>query len=100
VRRQLRERRDALAAAIADLLPGCQLDLIPGGGMHLWLRLPEGCSDADVTEAAAARGVAVTPGRASFPSEPPASFLRLSYAGEEPPALTQAVRVLAGVIGR
>jgi DNA-binding transcriptional MocR family regulator len=99
VRRLLRERRDELVAAIRELLPGCHLHLIPGGGMHLWLRLPEGSSDADVTEAAAARGVAVTPGRASFPGEPPASYLRLSYAGEEPPALRQAVRVLGEVIG-
>jgi DNA-binding transcriptional MocR family regulator len=99
VRRLLRERRDALAAAIGELLPGCHLELLPRGGMHLWLRLPEGSSDADVTEAAAARGVAVTPGRASFPGEPPASYLRLSYAGEEPPALRQAVRILAGVVG-
>ncbi len=98
VRRLLRERRDALATAIAELLTGCQLELLPGGGMHLWVRLPEGSSDADVTEAAAARGVAVTPGRASFPGEPPASYLRLSYAGEEPPALRQAVRTLAEVI--
>jgi DNA-binding transcriptional MocR family regulator len=99
VRRLLRERRDALAAAIGEHLPGCHLDLLPGGGMHLWLRLPEDSSDADVTDAAAARGVAVTPGRASFPGEPPASYLRLSYAGEEPPALRQAVRVLTEVIG-
>jgi DNA-binding transcriptional MocR family regulator len=98
VRRLLRERRDALAGAVTELLPGCQLDLVPGGGMHLWLRLPEGSNDADVTEAAAARGVAVTPGRASYPSEPPASYLRLSYAGEDPPALRQAVRILAGIM--
>jgi DNA-binding transcriptional MocR family regulator len=98
VRRLLRERRDALATAIAELLPGCQLDLIPGGGMHLWLRLPEGISDADVAEAAAARAVAVTAGRASFPGEPPAAYLRLSYAGEDPAALREAVRILAGVL--
>jgi DNA-binding transcriptional MocR family regulator len=99
VRRQLRERRDALVTAIANMLPGCQLELIPAGGMHLWLRLPDGCSDADVTEAAAARGVMVNPGRASFPGEAPASYLRLSYAGEEPAALLAAVRILAAVIG-
>jgi DNA-binding transcriptional MocR family regulator len=99
VRRKLRERRDALVGAIAELLPGCHLDLVPGGGMHLWLRLPAGRSDADVTQAAAALGVAVTPGRASFPGEPPASYLRLSYAGEEPPALQAAVRILADIVG-
>jgi DNA-binding transcriptional MocR family regulator len=99
VRRHLRERRDALVAAVADLLPGCQLELVPAGGMHLWLRLPDGCNDADVTEAAVRRGVAVTPGRASFPSEPPAAYLRLSYAAEEPPGLRQALEILAEVIG-
>ncbi len=99
VRRKLRERRDALVGAIAELLPGCHLDLVPGGGMHLWLRLPTGRSDADVTQAAAALGVAVTPGRASFPGEPPASYLRLSYAGEEPPALQAAAAILAGIVG-
>jgi DNA-binding transcriptional MocR family regulator len=66
--------------------------------MHLWLRLPDGYGDADVTDAAAARGVAVNPGRASFPAEPPAAYLRLSYAGEEPAALRQAVGILAEVI--
>jgi DNA-binding transcriptional MocR family regulator len=98
VRRHLRERRDALVAAIADLLPQCQLELIPSGGMHLWVRLPEGCSDEDVADAAAARGVMVNPGRASFPSEPPAAYLRLSFAGEEPAALTAAVGVLAAIL--
>jgi DNA-binding transcriptional MocR family regulator len=98
VRRQLRERRDALVAAIAGLLPSCRLDLIPAGGVHLWLRLPEQVSDVDVTEAAAARGLAVNLGRACFPAEAPGPYLRLSYAGEEPPALRQAVEILAGVL--
>jgi DNA-binding transcriptional MocR family regulator len=97
-RRRLRERRDTLAAAITQLLPGCQLQQIPSGGMHLWVRLPEGTSDAELTEAAAARGVSVNPGRASFPGEPPAAYLRLSYAGEEPPVLQQGVEILAGIL--
>ena len=98
VRRLLRDRRDALVAAVQQLLPSCALDVIPSGGMHLWLRLPDHASDADVAEAAAARGLAVTPGRASFPGEPPGSYLRLSYAGEEAPALRRAVQILAGIV--
>jgi DNA-binding transcriptional MocR family regulator len=98
VRRLLRERRDALVAAIADMLPSCRLELIPSGGLHLWLRLPDSTSDADVSEAATARGLAVTPGRGSFPSEPAGPYLRLSYAGEDAPALRRAVSVLANVL--
>jgi DNA-binding transcriptional MocR family regulator len=98
LRRQLRERRDALVAAIRQLLPSCRLDIVPAGGMHLWLRLPDHVADEAVTEAAAARGLSVTPGRASFPGEPPGSFLRLSYAEEDAAALRRAVEVLAAVL--
>jgi DNA-binding transcriptional MocR family regulator len=66
--------------------------------MHLWLRLPDHVADEVVTEAAAARGLSVTPGRASFPGEPPGSFLRLSYAEEDATALRRAVEVLAAVL--
>jgi len=99
VRRVLRERRDALILALRQQLPGCQLELVPAGGLSLWLRLPDRCSDADVAQAAAARGVMVNAGRASFPGEPPGPYLRLSYAAEEPPALRRAVELLAGIVG-
>jgi len=97
LRRALRERRDALAAAIRVELPGCRLELIPAGGLHLWLRLPDHCSDADVAAAAAARGLEVSPGRASFPGEPPGPYLRLSYAAEEPARLRRGADILADV---
>jgi DNA-binding transcriptional MocR family regulator len=99
VRRVLRERRDALVLAIGEVLPGCQLDLIPAGGLHLWLRLPEHCNDADVADIAAVRGVTVNAGRASYPGEPPAPYLRLSYAAEEPAALRRGTELLAAIIG-
>jgi len=98
VRRHLRERRDALVAAVTELLPSCRLELVPSGGVHLWLRLPDSCGDGEVSEMAAARGVAVYPGRACFPGEAPGPYLRLSYAGEEPPALRQAAAILADVV--
>ena len=98
VRRLLRDRRDALVAAVAGLLPSCRLEVIPSGGMHLWLRLPDDVIDEEIADAATARKLTVTPGRASFPGEPPAQYLRLSYAGEEPPALRRAVEVLADIL--
>jgi len=98
VRRQLRERRDALVAAISAQLPSARLELVPAGGVHLWLRLPEQCSDSDVSDAALSRGVAVYPGRPCYPGEAPGSFLRLSFAGEQAPALRRGVQVLAEVI--
>jgi DNA-binding transcriptional MocR family regulator len=99
LRRVLRERRDALAAAIAGMLPACAVEHIPSGGVHLWLRLPDGFQDNDVADAAMARGLAVGPGRACFPGEPPASYLRLSYAAAGVPALIRAVEIMAAVLG-
>ncbi len=98
VRRHLRDRRDALVAAVAEHLPSCRLDQVPAGGVHLWLRLPEHCSDGEVTEAAAARGLAVHPGRGCFPGEAPGPYLRLSFAAEEAPELRRAVQILAEVV--
>jgi len=99
IRRALRERRDALVAAIGDELPQCTLPAIPAGGVHLWLRLPDSCSDADVADRAAALGVAVSPGRISYPGEPPAPYLRLSYSAADAPALVSAAGILAEAIG-
>lgn len=95
----LRERRDALVAAVRDLLPDCDLAGVPMGGLHLWLRLPDRCADAEVAEACAARHLAVSPGRAFFAGEPPAPYLRLSYAATQPPGLIRGAEILAEVIG-
>ena len=98
VRRVLRERRDTLAAAVRELLPECDLAAVPGGGLHLWLRLPDRCSDADIADACAARGLAVSPGRSCFAGEPPGSYLRLSYATADPGALARGAEILAQVV--
>ena len=100
MRRHLRQRRDALVAAVAEQLPSCRLELVPSGGVHLWLRLPDRCGDSEVIDEALARGLAVYPGRACFPAEAPAPYLRLSFAGEEAPALRRAVQILADIIER
>jgi DNA-binding transcriptional MocR family regulator len=98
IRRVLRERRDTLVAAIGERLPECSLAVLPAGGVHLWLRLPDRCSDTDVADAAAARGLAVSPGRMSFPGEAPGPYLRLSYSAADPPALVRAAGILAEVL--
>ena len=99
VRRQLRDRRDVLISALTDLLPWARLDLVPAGGVYLWLRLPDRCGDGTVSEAASARGLAVQPGRPCFPGEAPGAYLRLSYAGEEAPRLRQGAQILAEIAG-
>jgi DNA-binding transcriptional MocR family regulator len=95
---ELRERRAALLGAIRRHLPAVRVDAPPAGGFHVWVALPEGSDDEAVAAAAARAGVVVTAGRPWFPGEPPAPFLRLSYAAAPPDALERGVRLLAGCL--
>jgi DNA-binding transcriptional MocR family regulator len=95
LRTALGKRRDALVAALGEHLPAWRLAGVPRGGLHLWVRLPDGVDDVALTARAAAAGVVVSPGRPWFPAEPPGAFLRLTYAGAAPAELAEGVRRLA-----
>jgi DNA-binding transcriptional MocR family regulator len=89
-------RRDTLARALARHLPELHMVGLPAGGMHIWVRLPDGLDDLQVAERAQAAGVLVAPGRPFYAAEPPAGYLRLTYAGTPQPAdLDEGVRRLA-----
>lgn len=98
LRLALRTRRTALVDALRRHLPGLSYGPVPRGGMHLWVRLPDGVDDVAVATAAAASGVVVFPGRPWFAAEPPAPYLRLTYAAAPPDRMDEAVRRLAMVI--
>ena len=91
----LRERRQILAAELGAHAAGP----LPYGGYHLWLRLADGADEAGLTAAALRSGVAVTPGRAYFPAEPPAPHLRVSYCcAAGPQQLAHGARLLEQVL--
>ncbi|MFG3708346.1 PLP-dependent aminotransferase family protein [Micromonospora sp. NPDC047670] len=95
VRAALRARRGALLAALARHLPHLAPPAVPRGGLHLWVRLPDGTDDVALAAAAATEGVVVFPGRPWFAAEPPAPHLRLTYAAAPPELMDEAVRRLA-----
>jgi DNA-binding transcriptional MocR family regulator len=95
LRAALRERRDALVDAIRAELPAVELTAVPNGGLHVWVRLPAGVDDVELAERARRKDVIVEPGRSYFVTEPPAAYLRLTYAAATPAELTEATRRLA-----
>lgn len=97
LRAGLRERRDALASAVADV-PELDVGPLPRGGLHLWARLPDGTDDEEVARRAAGVGVVVSPGRRWFPGDAPGPHLRLTYAAEPPARLLEGVARLAAVL--
>ncbi|MEV7420354.1 PLP-dependent aminotransferase family protein [Streptomyces sp. NPDC089919] len=93
----LRERREALLAAVRTGLPAAVVPYPPAGGYQLWLRLPESTDEPAAVSAALRAGVAVAPGRPYFAAEPPAAHLRLSFAAVAGVSeLGEAVRRLGG----
>ncbi|MFD3439288.1 PLP-dependent aminotransferase family protein [Streptomyces sp. NPDC058685] len=78
---ELTARREAMAVALRAGLPAWSLPHIPAGGYHLWLRLPDGSDESALLSAALRAGVALAPGRPYFCAEPPAGYVRLSFAG-------------------
>ena len=84
-RAALRERRDALLAALRSELGA--VPARPRGGMHLWWALEPEEDDVELVARAARAGVVVSPGRPYFPAEPDGPYLRLTFAAEPPERL-------------
>jgi 2-aminoadipate transaminase len=89
----LRERRDAMVAALARHLPEATWT-VPEGGYFLWLELPGGVRAADLR----ADGVSFVPGTDFFAGPGGESALRLAFSYESPAAIEEGVRRLASAV--
>lgn len=80
LRAGLLERRDAMVDEIHASMTGAKVPNIPTGGIHLWVRLPEGSNSTTLTTKAHQAGVLIGDGKQYFVDEPPAPFIRLSFS--------------------
>ncbi|WP_345711505.1 PLP-dependent aminotransferase family protein, partial [Kineococcus glutinatus] len=96
LRSALARRRDLLHARLVSALGHTAAP--PGGGLHVWLRLPAGADSGATTRAALAVGVHVGDGRGYFAREAPAPHLRLSYGAASEEQLVRGVDVLARLL--
>jgi len=95
VRGLLRERRDAMLAALERELGGQARWSRPEGGYFLWLELPADTDASELLGRATAAGVTFVPG-SDFGGEPWTARLAFSFA---PPAeIDEGVSRLAGLI--
>jgi DNA-binding transcriptional MocR family regulator len=90
-----RARYAALAAAMADHLPGWTWTP-PAGGLTVWARRPGDADTGGFTQAALRRGVAVVPGRLLSVSAEDSPFVRIAFTAP-PEELATAVKILAAV---
>ncbi len=94
LREQLHARRDLLVGALREHVPDGVLELVPAGGLNLWLRLPTGTDVADLVHRCDRLGLAVADGGEWFPAEPSAPYLRLGFAGPRPADFDEGARIL------
>ncbi|WP_114856422.1 PLP-dependent aminotransferase family protein [Brachybacterium sp. YJGR34] len=95
-----RERRDAMARAIAPVLPAGAHVTHPDGGMFLWAALGEGYDAQDMLAEAVEAGVAYLPGWSFFAERPDRSTMRLSFVTHSPAVIEEAIGRLGAVIAR
>jgi 2-aminoadipate transaminase len=92
-----RERRDAMAAALARYLPNIR-HTMPTGGFYLWLTLPEQLDSKEMLPRAITELVAYTPGTAFFANGQGRGNLRLAFCYPEPDFITEGIKRLSRVI--
>jgi GntR family transcriptional regulator/MocR family aminotransferase len=98
-RLRFRRRRDALVAALEHRLPGYPVRGTEVG-LHLLLGLPDGTDIAALITAARRRSLELSdPAELYFPPAPPQSWLPLGYANLDDTRVTEAVTVLAELLG-
>jgi 2-aminoadipate transaminase len=96
VKNALRERRDALVAALQRDLPEASYSP-PEGGYFMWVVLPEEISVAELETAAAERGVIFVKGT-DFLLEGGENTLRLAFSGVTPAQIDEGVSRLAEAV--
>jgi DNA-binding transcriptional MocR family regulator len=99
VRGLLRERRDAMLAALERELGDAASWSRPGGGYFLWLDLAEGVDAAELLSRAAGVEVAFVKGSDFFPrGEGGRSSARLAYSYASPDEIAEGIGRLASLL--
>jgi 2-aminoadipate transaminase len=93
VKKALRERRDATAAALERHIPDARF-VKPQGGYFLWVDLPEGSDVGALAAASAERGVVFVKGT-DFLIEGGDSSLRIAYSAVPPDQIEEGITRVA-----
>jgi DNA-binding transcriptional MocR family regulator len=93
-----RERRDAMLAALSDLMPGGTRWTRPGGGLFVWATLPAGLDAKAMVPRALGARVAYVPGTGFYADGDGRTDLRLNFSFPAPDRIREGVRRLAGVV--
>jgi len=97
VRNSLRQKRDAMLAALGENFPSSCTWTKPTGGMMLWVTLPEGADSWKALDSAVEAGVKYNPGGVFRAKRDGNNRLRLTYSHNSPQEIHDGISVLADV---
>jgi 2-aminoadipate transaminase len=100
LRAAYRERRDAMLAALAELMPAGTSWTRPEGGMFIWVTLPDGFEALSLLAEAVERRVAFVPGTAFHVDGGGARSLRLNFTNSTPERIREGVERVAAALDR
>ncbi len=98
IRPYYRAKRDAMLGALETEMPAGIRWTRPGGGLFVWLTLPEGMDAEVLLEAAVAEGVAYVAGGPFHVDGGGANTMRLTFAKEDSATIVEGVRRLSRVV--
>jgi DNA-binding transcriptional MocR family regulator len=93
-----RERRDALLAALEDMMPPGVTWTRPGGGLFVWATLSGGLDAKAMMPRAINARVAYVPGTGFYADGTGRENLRLNFSFPPPDRIREGVRRLSGVV--
>jgi 2-aminoadipate transaminase len=93
-----RARRDTMLDALAEFLPPESRWTRPGGGLFIWVTLPEYIDTTDLLARALRDNVAFVPGEAAYLDGRGRSAMRLNFSGVDEDAIREGVRRIGKVV--
>ena len=100
VSESLKEKRDAMLAALGENFPPSCSWSTPNGGMMIWVRLPEGADSWAALDRAVEADVKYNPGPVFRANRDRPNYLRLTYSHNSPDEIREGVGILASVFER
>ena len=92
--RLYKRRRDVMLEAVRKEFPGEAMYRTPGGGLFLWVALPEHADTRELLKRAVAENVAFVPGGAFYPGAARNNELRLNFSNMPEDDIVKGVTVL------
>lgn len=97
IRQKYKLRYDAIISSINRHISGVRY-YRPEGGIHLWLRLPEGLSSNMLYSQCIESNILISPGASFYLDKNDSDYIRLNFASTPVDEIERGIEILGGII--